>query len=86
MDFGDPPVEKALSTLVNSLELQAGFRIRRGVFSMWVHLTGPARDSIATDSGVARALGGHEYLAHSATRFYYRDAAKRFHFPARIDG
>jgi hypothetical protein len=48
--------------------------------------TGPARDSIATDSGLASALGSHGCVTHRPPRFYYRDAAKRFHFLARING
>ena len=39
IDFGDPPVETALSTLVNSLELQADLH-PLGHFLMWVHLRG----------------------------------------------
>src|SRR6202043_1878612 len=39
IDFGDPPVETALSTLVNSLELQADLH-PLGRFLMWVHLRG----------------------------------------------
>jgi hypothetical protein len=39
MDFGDPPIETALSTLVNSLELQADLH-PIGRFLMWIHLRG----------------------------------------------
>jgi Sulfotransferase family len=39
LDFGDPPIETALSTLVNSLELQADLH-PLGRFLMWVHLRG----------------------------------------------
>jgi hypothetical protein len=39
MDFGDPPIERALSILVNSLELQADLH-PLGRFLMWVHLRG----------------------------------------------
>ena len=38
-DFGDPPIETALSTLLNSLELQADLH-PVGRFLMWVHLRG----------------------------------------------
>jgi hypothetical protein len=38
-DFGDPPVEPALSILVNSLELQADLH-PLGRFLLWVHLRG----------------------------------------------
>jgi hypothetical protein len=38
-DFGEPPIETALSTLVNSLELQADLH-PLGRFLMWVHLRG----------------------------------------------
>src|ERR1700721_18266 len=38
-DFGDPPIETALSTLVKSLELQADLH-PLGRFLMWVHLRG----------------------------------------------
>src|ERR1700692_1134890 len=38
-DFGDPPIDTALSTLVNSLELQADLH-PLGRFLMWVHLLG----------------------------------------------
>jgi hypothetical protein len=38
-DFGDPPIKTALSTLVNSLELQADLH-PLGRFLMWVHLRG----------------------------------------------
>jgi hypothetical protein len=38
-DFGDPPIESALSTLVKSLELQADLH-PLGRFLMWVHLRG----------------------------------------------
>ncbi len=37
VDFGDPPIEPALSTLVNSLELQADLH-PLGRFLMWTHL------------------------------------------------
>jgi Sulfotransferase family len=36
-DFGDPPIETALSTLVNSLELEADLH-PLGRFLMWFHL------------------------------------------------
>ena len=36
-DFGDPPIEPALSILANSLELQADLH-PVGRFLMWVHL------------------------------------------------
>src|ERR1700735_4394072 len=39
VDFGDPPIEAALSTLVNSLELQADLH-PLGRFLMLVHLRG----------------------------------------------
>ena len=39
VDFGDPPIDTALSTLVNSLELQADLH-PLGRFLMWVHLLG----------------------------------------------
>src|ERR1700759_2680432 len=39
VDFGDPPIETALSTLVNSLELEADLH-PLGRFLMWVHLRG----------------------------------------------
>ena len=39
VDFGDPPIETALSILVNSLELQADLH-PLGRFLMWVHLRG----------------------------------------------
>src|SRR6202050_4469729 len=39
MDFGDPHIERALSILVNSLELQADLH-PLGRFLMWVHLRG----------------------------------------------
>jgi hypothetical protein len=39
VDFGDPPIETALSTLVNSLELQADLH-PLGRFLMWIHLRG----------------------------------------------
>jgi LPS sulfotransferase NodH len=39
VDYGDPPIEPALSTLVNSLELQADLH-PLGRFLMWTHLRG----------------------------------------------
>jgi len=39
VDFGDPPIETALSNLVNSLELEADLH-PLGRFLMWVHLRG----------------------------------------------
>src|ERR1700758_2686541 len=38
-EFGDPPIETALSILVNSLELQADLH-PLGRFLMWIHLRG----------------------------------------------
>jgi hypothetical protein len=46
-------------------------------------LAGTARDSIAAGPGVERAVGS---LIHSTAYFHYRDAAKWFHFSARIAG
>jgi len=39
VDFGDPPIETALSMLVSSLELQADLH-PLGRFLMWLHLRG----------------------------------------------
>src|ERR1700692_3821156 len=64
-DFGDPPIDTALSTLVNSLELQADLH-PLGRLLMWVHLLGlletrlrltPAWGSDVSHSGSKRCAG-----------------------------
>jgi hypothetical protein len=53
-DFGDPPVEPALSILVNSLELQADLH-PLGRFLLWVHLRG----LLETRLRLTQAWSGH---------------------------
>src|SRR5438132_317542 len=76
-DFGNPPIEPALSILVKSLELEAILH-SLGRFLMRVHL----RELLETRLRLAHALSGRlETLdAHSTTHFHYWYAAKRSTF------
>lgn len=57
VDFGDPPIETALSTLLNSLELQADLH-PLGRFLMWVHL----RELLETRLRLTQAWRGHSEI------------------------
>ncbi len=78
-DFGDPPIESALSMLANSLDLEAG-QHPLGRFLMRVHL----RELLETRLRLVQALERRGWsvgkFANSTAHFHHGDAAERFDF------
>ena len=84
-ELGEPPIESALSILVNSLEREADLH-PLGRFLMRTHLRELIETRLRLDSRVEWAIGDLRSLAHSTARVHHRHAAKRFHFSPRITG
>ena len=85
-DFGAPPIEQALSVLVDSLEREANSASTRPVPDANASF-GFVEDPLATGGRVEKtAAGGHGVFAYRTADFHHGHAAQRFDVPSRIAG
>ena len=85
-DFGAPPIEQALSVLVDSLEREAALHRVRPVPDANASF-GFVEDPFATDGRVEKTVaGGRGVFAYRKADFHHGHAAQRFDVPSRTAG